>query len=186
MQAAGGHDARIVMRPEPWLAPRLPEGLTPQDFQDAARALLACRPTGRVLPVACRTHSTEHVLVSVENPRHRHVRLELAGRYPPLTHLPPGVAPRIEHGILLPGILWVDGRPADAQGAIPVAVIGPAGYVGSVWCRGSTAWTRIVADQASRGRLLAPPLDLLPPREPGANLVATVWLPPAHEVMILT
>lgn len=137
----------------PWEFSGLPDGLTVQDFTDAAEALRTGGHCGRVQALPPDRANTSR-LYATGQPRNA-ARIRAAAT-PPLTGaevLEKMWQPE-RHGRPVPAILWDDPSPSGSD-VRPLAVIVPTGYAGSIWNPTGTVLTRWVASHREQGWLWA-------------------------------
>jgi len=76
-------------------------------------------------------------------------------------------------GRALPAILWADPSPTDGD-VLPLAVILPNGYAGSVWNQTGTVLTRWVASHQKQGWLWAT-IAFLPSKGTDVDVLIPPW-----------
>jgi len=132
--------------PAPWEVKGLPAGIVPDDIAAAAHVLITRTHAGRVLsPGDPETaHFTSSLLYGTEYP-HNRARLR---RFASAATVD---APHLGRGY--PGVFLPD--PTRAKDVRPLAVVGPTGYVGSVWAPSGTRMRGAVDAALASGRVYA-------------------------------
>ena len=140
--------AALGSGPNPWTVNGLPCGLTDQDISAAAQTLMTNAPAGRVRPpgASAARPITSAVLYGTNYDENRR-------RIGALAQLPL-IMPELVGRRGYPGILMPD--PSASSGDVrPLAVIGPTGYVGSVWNEDGTEMCTAVASALTEGFVYA-------------------------------
>jgi len=140
--------AALGSGPAPWTVSALPYALTSEDIAAAAQTLMTNTPVGRVRPpgASAARPITSAVLYGTNYDENRR-------RIGALAQLPL-IAPEFVGRWGYPGVLMPD--PSVGNGDIrPLAVIGPTGYVGSVWNEDGTAMCKAVDTALMEGFMYA-------------------------------
>lgn len=140
--------AALGSGPDPWTVNGLPFGLTEQDISAAAHALMTHAPAGRVRPLGAdaATPITSALLYGTQYVDNRR-------RISALAQLPL-IAPKRVGRRGYPGIFVPDPSTSDSD-VRPLAVIGPTGYVGSVWNEAGTEMRKAVEAALNDGLVYA-------------------------------
>ncbi|MHB1490093.1 MAG: hypothetical protein ACYCTH_06290 [Cellulomonas sp.] len=136
--------AALGSGPAPWMVSALPYALTSEDIAAAAQTLMTNTPVGRVRPpgASAARPITSAVLYGTNYDENRR-------RIGALAQMPL-IAPEIIGRRGYPGILMPD--PSEGNGDVrPLAVIGPTGYVGSVWNEDGTEMCKAVDTSLAEG-----------------------------------
>ncbi len=164
------------MHTEPWTIHGLPPGLTVQDFNDAATALAVQSRVGRIIPLPLMRSRFLYGAWYDANQR----RIAAALTYPSLQLPPLSHQPGEGDGHIVAAILWRDSSPAE--GTIPVAMIGPNGYFGSLYhYELGEQLHNFARSEARRGQLLAAAVEINPSPDAEGSYSVHVWLPKDHE-----
>ena len=156
----------------PWEFLGLPKGLTEQAFGDAAEALRTGGHAGRVQVLPDLQQLRTSRLYGTGYP-HNSKRIRAAKRYPALIDAV-ALGPSVKMGHPLPAILWSDPSPAGDDDVIPLAVILPNGYAGSVWNQTGTVLTQWVASHQKQGWLWAT-IAFLPSKGTDVDVLIPPW-----------
>ena len=155
----------------PWEYPGLPEGLTEQAFSDAGEALRTGSHSGRVQALPdLQQHRTAR-LYGTDKP-HNKKRIMAAKRYPALADAV-ALEPSHKMGHALPAILWSDPSPTNDD-VVPLAVILPNGYAGSVWNATGTVLANWVVSHQKQGWLWAT-IAFLPSKGTDVDVLIPQW-----------
>lgn len=144
--------AALGSGPAPWTVSALPYALTSDDIAAASHALMTNTPAGRVRPpdISDARRITSAVLYGTNYGENRR-------RIAALAQLPVIVPELIGRGGY-PGILMPD--PSASSDVRPLAVVGPTGYVGSVWNEDGTEMCKAVDAALKEGFVYATLVEL--------------------------
>ncbi len=158
----------------PWESPGLPKGLTEQAFTDAVEALRTGGYSGRVQALPTEMAQRTSRLFGTEYP-HNRKRIRAAARYPALTDVAALKKCRDtdKTGRPVPVILWADPTPVEGD-VVPLAVILPNGYAGSVYNQTGTELTRWVASHAKQDWMWAT-IAFLPSKGTDVDVLLPTW-----------